>query len=55
MFTNLHLSIAEKIDAAGLVIAAASSIGEEASVLRMTFVISLIITAITALMTLLWA
>ncbi len=57
MFTNLHLSIAdaEKISAAGLVIEAASSIGEEASVLRMTFVISLIITAITALMTLLWA
>jgi len=78
MFTNLHLSIAEKIGAAGLVIAAASGIGgglasvispaklqnasaaidrigEEASVLRVTFVISLIITAIAALMTLLWA
>jgi len=78
MFTNLHLSIAEKIGVAGLVIAAASGIGgglasvispaklqnaaaaidrigEEASVLRVTFVISLIITAIVALMTLLWA
>jgi lactate permease len=78
MFTNLHLSIAEKIGAAGLVIAAASGIGgglasvispaklqnaaaaidrigEEASVLRVTFGISLIITAIAALMTLLWA
>ena len=78
MFTNLHLSIAEKIGAAGLVIAAASGIGgglasvispaklqnasaaidrigEEASVLRVTFVISLIITAVAAVMTLLWA
>jgi lactate permease len=78
MFTALHLSTAEKIGAAGLVIAAASGIGgglasvispaklqnasaaidrigEEASVLRMTFVISLVITAIAALMTLLWA
>lgn len=78
MFTNLHLSIAEKIGAAGLVIAAASGIGgglasvispaklqnaaaaidrigEEASVLRVTFVISLIITTIAAVMALLWA
>jgi lactate permease len=78
MFTALHLSTAEKIGAAGLLIAAASGIGgglasvispaklqnaaaaidrigEEAGVLRITFVISLIITAITALMTLLWA
>ena len=78
MFTALHLSIAEKIGAAGLVIAAASGIGgglasvispaklqnasaaidrigEEAGVLRVTFVISLIITAVAAIMTLLWA
>jgi lactate permease len=78
MFTALHLSTAEKIGAAGLLIAAASGIGgglasvispaklqnasaaidrigEEASVLRVTFVISLIITAIAAIMTLLWA
>jgi lactate permease len=78
MFTNLHLSIAEKIGVTGLIIAAASGIGgglasvispaklqnaaaaidrigEEASVLRVTFVISLIITAIAAFMTLLWA
>jgi lactate permease len=78
MFTALHLSTAEKIGAAGLLIAAASGIGgglasvispaklqnasaaidrigEEAGVLRVTFVISLIITAVAALMTLLWA
>lgn len=78
MFTALHLSTAEKIGAAGLLIAAASGIGgglasvispaklqnaaaaidrigEEAGVLRVTFVISVIITAIAALMTLLWA
>jgi lactate permease len=78
MFTALHLSIAEKIGAAGLLIAAASGIGgglasvispaklqnasaaidrigEEAGVLRVTFVISLIITAVAALLTLLWA
>lgn len=78
MFTALHLSTAEKIGAAGLVIAAVSGIGgglasvispaklqnaaasidrigEEAGVLRMTFVISLIITAVAAIMTLLWA
>ena len=78
MFTALHLSIAEKIGAVGLVIAAVSGIGgglasvispaklqnasaaidrigEEGGVLRVTFVISLIITAIAALMTLFWA
>ena len=78
MFTALHLSIAEKIGAFGLVIAAASGIGgglasvispaklqnaaasidrigEEAGVLRVTFVISLIITAVAAILTLLWA
>ena len=78
MFTTLHLSTAEKIGAAGLLIAAASGIGgglasvispaklqnaaaaidrigEEAGVLRVTFVISLVITAIAALMTLWWA
>jgi lactate permease len=78
MFTALHLSTAEKIGAAGILIAAASGIGgglasvispaklqnasaaidrigEEAGVLRVTFVISLIITAVAALMTLLWA
>ncbi len=78
MFTALHLSIAEKIGAAGLVIAAVSGIGgglasvispaklqnaaaaidrigEEGGVLRVTFVISLVITAIAAVMTLFWA
>jgi lactate permease len=78
MFTALHLSTAEKIGAAGLLIAAASGIGgglasvispaklqnaaaaidrigEEAGVLRVTFVISVIITAIAAIITLLWA
>ena len=78
MFTALHLSTAEKIGAAGLLIAAASGIGgglasvispaklqnasaaidrigEEANVLRVTFVISMIITAIAAIMTLFWA
>ncbi len=78
MFTALHLSIAEKIGAGGLVIAAVSGIGgglasvispaklqnasasidrigEEAGVLRVTFVISLIITAVAAILTLLWA
>jgi lactate permease len=78
MFTALHLSIAEKIGVAGLVIAAASGIGgglasvispaklqnaaasidrigEEAGVLRVTFVISLVITAVAAIMTLFWA
>jgi len=78
MFTNLHLSIAEKIGAVGLIIAAASGIGgglasvispaklqnasaaidrigEESAVLRVTFVISMVITTVAALMTLLWA
>ena len=78
MLTALHLSTAEKIGAAGLLIAAASGvggglasvispaklqnaaasidrIGEEAQVIRSTFVIALVITAICALMTLLWA
>ena len=78
MLTALHLSTAEKIGAAGLLIAAASGvggglasvispaklqnaaasidrIGEEARVIRSTFVIALVITAICALMTLLWA
>lgn len=78
MFTALHLSTAEKIGAAGLIIAAASGIGgglasvispaklqnasaaidrigEEAGVLRVTFVISLVITAVAAIMTLFWA
>jgi lactate permease len=78
MFTALHLSIAEKIGAAGLVIAAVSGIGgglasvispaklqnasaaidrigEEGGVLRVTFVISLVITAVAAIMTLFWA
>ncbi|OQX64637.1 MAG: lactate permease [Anaerolinea sp. 4484_236] len=78
MFTSLHLSTAEKIGAAGLLIAAASGIGgglasvispaklqnasaaidkigEEANVLRVTFVISMVITAIAATMTLFWA
>jgi lactate permease len=78
MFTGLHLSAAEKIDAAGLLVAAASGIGgglasvispaklqnasaaidrigEESSVLRVTFVISMLITAVAAVMTLFWA
>jgi len=78
MFTTLHLSTAEKIGAAGLLIAAASGIGgglasvispaklqnasaaidrigEESAVLRVTFVISMVITTVAALMTLLWA
>ena len=78
MLTALHLSTAQKIGAAGLLIAAASGIGgglasvispaklqnasasidrigKEAQVIRTTFVISLIITAICALMTLLWS
>ena len=78
MFTALHLSTAEKIGAAGLLIAAVSGIGgglasvispaklqnaaaaidrigEEAGVLRVTFIIALIITAVAAIMTLLWA
>lgn len=78
MLTALHLSTAEKIGAAGLLIAAASGIGgglasvispaklqnasasidrigEEAQVIRTTFVIALIITAVCAVMTLIWA
>ncbi len=78
MLTAIHLSTAEKIGAAGILIAAASGIGgglasvispaklqnasasidrigEEAHVIRTTFVISLLITAVAAAMTLLWA
>ena len=78
MMTKLHLSTAEKIGAAGVVIAAASGIGgglasvispaklqnaaasidrigEEGQVLRTTFVISLLITAVCAVMCLVWA
>jgi lactate permease len=78
MLTKLHLSTAEKIGAAGVVIAAASGIGgglasvispaklqnaaasidrigEEGRVLRTTFVISLLITAVCAAMSFLWA
>ncbi|MRR09432.1 L-lactate permease, partial [bacterium] len=78
MLTKLHLSTAEKIGAAGVLVAAASGIGgglasvispaklqnaaaaidrigEESKVLRVTFVISIAITAVCALMTLLWA
>jgi lactate permease len=78
MLTDLHLSTAEKIGAAGLVIAAASGIGgglasvispaklqnaaasidrigEETSVIRVTLVISVVITAVVALMAMMWA
>ena len=78
MLTPLHLSTAERIGAAGLLIAAASGIGgglasvispaklqnasasidrigEEAQVIRTTFVISLVITAVCGVMTLVWA
>ena len=78
MLTPLHLSTAERIGAAGLLIAAASGIGgglasvispaklqnasasidrigDEAQVIRTTFVISLVITAVCGVMTLLWA
>ncbi len=78
MLTELHLSTAAKIGAAGLLIAAASGIGgglasvispaklqnaaasidrigEESQVIRTTFVISLVITAVCAVMALLWA
>jgi lactate permease len=78
MLTALHLSTAEQIGAAGVIIAAASGvggglasvispaklqnasasidrIGEEAQVIRTTFVISIIITAVCAVMTQLWA
>ncbi len=76
--TPLHLSTAERIGAAGLLIAAASGIGgglasvispaklqnasasidrigEEAQVIRTTFVVSLVITAVCGVMTLVWA
>jgi lactate permease len=78
MLTTLHLSTAEKIGAAGLLVAAVSGIGgglasvispaklqnaaaaidrigEESSVLRVTFVISLVITAVAAVMAMAWA
>ena len=78
MLTALHLSTAQRIGAAGLLVAAASGIGgglasvispaklqnasasidrigEEAQVIRTTFVIAIVITAVCALMTLLWA
>lgn len=78
MLTRLHLSTAEQIGAAGLLIAAVSGIGgglasvispaklqnaaaaigrigEEAGVLRVTFVISLVITAVAAVMAMMWA
>jgi lactate permease len=78
MLTTLHLSTAEKIGAAGLLVAAVSGIGgglasvispaklqnaaaaidrigEESSVLRVTFVISLVITAVAAVMAMVWA
>ena len=78
MLTPLHLSTAERIGTAGLLIAAASGIGgglasvispaklqnasasidrigEEAQVIRTTFVISLVITAVCGVMTLVWA
>ena len=78
MLTGLHLSTAESIGAASLLVAAASGIGgglasvispaklqnaaasidrigEEAHVIRTTFLISLVITAICAVMTLIWA
>jgi len=78
MLTGIHLSTAEKIGAAGLLVAAASGIGsglasvispaklqnaaasidrigEESQVIRVTVVISLAITAVAAVMTILWA
>ena len=78
MLTGIHLSAAEKIGAAGLLVAAASGIGgglasvispaklqnaaasidkigEESQVIRVTVVISLVITAVAAVMTILWA
>lgn len=78
MLTGIHLSVAEKIGAVGLIVAAASGvggglasvispaklqnaaasidkIGEESQVIRVTAVISLVITAIAAVMTVLWA
>jgi lactate permease len=78
MLTNLHLTTAQEIGAAGLIIAAASGIGaglasvispaklqnaaasidrigEETTVIRTTVVIAIVITAVCALLTLLWA
>lgn len=78
MLTHIHLSTAEKIGAAGLIIAAASGIGgglasvispaklqnaaasidrigEEGGVLRVTFVISIAITAVCAVLAYFWA
>ena len=78
MLTPLHLSAAEKIGAAGFLVAAASGIGgglasvispaklqnaaasidrigEEAQVIPATFALSLIITAVCAVMALFWA
>jgi len=78
MLTNLHLTTAGKIGAAGVMIAAVSGIGgglasvispaklqnaaaaigrigEEGNVLRVTFVISIVITAVSAVMAMLWA
>jgi lactate permease len=78
MLTDIHLTAAESIGAAGLLIAAASGIGgglasvispaklqnaaasidrigEESQVIRVTLVIALIITAVAAVMTLIWA
>ncbi len=78
MLTGIHLSTAEKIGAAGLLIAAASGIGgglasvispaklqnaaasidrigEESQVIRVTVVISLVITAVAAVLTIIWA
>lgn len=77
MLTKLHLTTAQQIGAAGLLIAAASGIGgglasvispaklqnaaasidrigEEATVIPLTFVISVIITAVCAVLTLVW-
>jgi lactate permease len=78
MLTALHLSTAERIGAAGLLVAAASGIGgglasvispaklqnaaasidcigDEAQVIRTTFVIALAITAVCAVMAMVWA
>ncbi len=78
MLTDLHLAIAQRIGANGVLIAATSGIGgglasvispaklqnasasidrigEEAQVMRKTFIVALIITAVCALMALVWA
>ncbi len=78
MLTELHLSTAAQIGAAGLLVAASSGIGgglasvispaklqnaaaaidrigEESQVIRTTFAVSLVITAVVGVMTLLWA